>query len=215
MLDEIEKKFLPKPETLKYLHEEILNLTPKFISQGYLNTKNNNITITLINKTLTITTPFKSFEYTLNDNEADKLSSLCVSQEGKFEFHTSNTNIARIRIFGDIGLVTFKGEQIGITKPEIEFSIPLIDANELINLCDSSLTKNRYELKAVLIDSPENEAKWEIDVFENLNKGLILVELEMPSEDTLFEKPIWLGQEVSTDIRYANSNLSIKPFTKW
>ena len=74
---------------------------------------------------------------------------------------------------------------------------------------DCTEEKTRYKIPA------GNGLTWEIDEFHGVNEGLIVAEIEVPSEDTSFEKPDWLGEEVSSDPRYFNSNLVSHPYTTW
>ena len=92
---------------------------------------------------------------------------------------------------------------------EFEYHIPRGDAEQLLKFCEGCIIqKIRY---TVLHEG----LTWEIDEFLGDNKGLIVAEIELDSEDQVFEKPSWLGQEVTADSRYANSNLALNPFNKW
>jgi adenylate cyclase len=117
----------------------------------------------------------------------------------------------RIRIKGEKGFLTIKGKsnETGTTRLEWEKEIPLNEAEQLLALCESGvIDKIRYEV-------PIGNHFYEVDVFSNENQGLIIAEIELQSENEWFEKPNWLGQEVTTDKRYYNSYLSNNPFTKW
>lgn len=117
----------------------------------------------------------------------------------------------RIRIKGDKGYITIKGKsnESGISRYEWEKEIPLNEAHELLTLCESGIIdKTRYE---VIYD----KRTFEIDEFYGENVGLTLAELELESETASFSKPDWLGQEVTGDKRYYNSNLSQYPFKHW
>lgn len=115
----------------------------------------------------------------------------------------------RVRIRGDRGILTIKGRGAGISRPEFEYDIPHDEALVLLALCEQPLIeKVRYEVK-------RGDHLWEIDVFEGVNEGLILAEIELGAEDEVFERPDWLGTEVSDDRRYFNSSLVRKPFTSW
>ena len=117
----------------------------------------------------------------------------------------------RIRIKGNKGFITIKGksDENGLSRFEWEKEITTDDAVQLLRLCDVGvIDKIRYEV--------EFEGKtFEVDVFEGENEGLVLAELELHSEDELFAKPVWLGDEVTGDKRYYNSYLSQHPFTIW
>lgn len=117
----------------------------------------------------------------------------------------------RIRTKSDKGYITIKGigNDGNVSRFEWEKEIPVDEANALLQLCKKSvIIKVRYE---VLF---ENHV-FEIDIFEGNNKGLIIVELELQSENEVFEKPVWLGEEVTTDNRYFNSYISQKPHLEW
>jgi len=123
---------------------------------------------------------------------------------------TVKERTVRVRVAGDQGYVTIKGITIGDTRPEYEYEIPLADANEMIDkLCERPfIEKTRYRI-------PQGEVVFEVDEFEGVNHGLIVAEVELKSEDQKFDKPGWLGDEVSNDPRYFNANLVAKPFTTW
>ncbi len=115
----------------------------------------------------------------------------------------------RVRIKGRRGYLTVKGKNEGISRKEFEYEIPLEDAEELLKLSESSiLEKRRYQ------ETVEGHI-WEVDVFFGENEGLFLAEIELQYENESFKKPEWLGEEVSEDSRYYNSNLSRQPYRKW
>lgn len=115
----------------------------------------------------------------------------------------------RVRVCGTSAFLTIKGKAVGISRLEIEYPIPLVDASALLELCHRPLIeKVRYEI-------PEGTLTWEVDVFTAENEGLMIAEIELPDESTPFTKPAWLGKEVTTDSRYSNSSLCVKPFRTW
>jgi adenylate cyclase len=115
----------------------------------------------------------------------------------------------RIRIAGDSGYLTIKGESKGMSRKEFEYKIPLEDAGELLQLSITAVIEKKRSRIAW-------EGKtWEVDEFEGKNKGLILAEIELKSEDEKFAVPPWIGEEVTGDIRYFNSYLSQKPYGEW
>ncbi len=115
----------------------------------------------------------------------------------------------RVRISDDRAFMTVKGRTSGISRVEVEFEISLDHAHDLLELCSKPLIeKTRYEIWHAGM-------KWEVDEFHGENAGLIVAEIELPSEETLFEKPSWCGEEVSHDFRYANSYLSQHSFAAW
>ncbi|WP_026765734.1 CYTH domain-containing protein [Selenomonas ruminantium] len=115
----------------------------------------------------------------------------------------------RVRIKGDKGYLTIKGKNQGISRAEFEYEIPLADAEELLKLAEQPiLSKVRY------LEQHGNRL-WEIDVFAGENQGLVVAEVELPDEGADFSRPVWLGQEVSGDVRYYNANLIKNPFSLW
>ena len=119
--------------------------------------------------------------------------------------------IVRVRIKGDKGFITIKGisNSSGASRFEWEKEIPVQDVLELLALCEPGvIDKTRYLVKA-------GEFTFEVDVFHGDNQGLTIAEVELPSEDTAFERPAWLGMEVTGDVRYYNSEIMRHPFKDW
>lgn len=117
----------------------------------------------------------------------------------------------RVRIKGDTGYLTIKGKsnETGLSRFEWEKEIPLEEAKALLLLCEKGIIeKNRYEV-------PVGKHLFEVDEFFGENEGLLLAEVELQSESEFFEKPHWLGDEVTQDQRYYNSYLSKNSFTSW
>jgi len=115
----------------------------------------------------------------------------------------------RVRIKGEKGFLTVKGKTVNASRLEFEYEIPKSDALQLLKLCERPIIeKIRYEV-------PLNGNVWEIDEFEGINKGLIMAEVELESENQAFIRPDWIGEEVTSDIRYYNSNLIAYPFSEW
>ncbi len=123
--------------------------------------------------------------------------------------NTDPSKTVRVRQKGEQGFLTIKGKQVGITKPEYEYEIPIEDVNHMMLMCDVKLEKIRFEISA------GNGLTWEVDVFKGFNTGLIIAEIELPNENTTFEIPQWLGKDVSEDLRFANSNLARHPYQNW
>ncbi|MED5238071.1 MAG: CYTH domain-containing protein [Pseudomonadota bacterium] len=123
--------------------------------------------------------------------------------------HDKNATV-RVRIAGDSAWLTIKGKTEGATRSEFEYPVPVEDANAMLNeLCGQGvIDKTRYRL-------PQGDLCWEIDVFHGDNEGLIVAEIELPSEDTTFDRPDWLGEEVTGEVRYYNSALSSTPYKHW
>lgn|SRR5690606_33134285 len=117
----------------------------------------------------------------------------------------------RVRIKGDKGFITVKGlsSADGLSRFEWEKEILVKDAEALLLLCeDFVIDKTRYMI-------PFNDVIFEVDVFEGVNKGLIIAEVELQSTDQQFEKPNWLADELTGDERFYNAYLSNHPFTTW
>ncbi|MBI9020104.1 MAG: CYTH domain-containing protein [Verrucomicrobia bacterium] len=116
----------------------------------------------------------------------------------------------RVRRAADRGFLTLKGPTEGISRSEMEYEIPAEEADFMLkNFCGGRIvSKMRYLL-------PFNGNTWEIDEFSGKNAGLILAEIELETEGQPFEKPAWIGEEVSHDPRYFNAALALNPFLSW
>jgi adenylate cyclase len=117
----------------------------------------------------------------------------------------------RVRIKGNKGFLTIKGigNASGMSRFEWEKEIPVDEAKQLLNLCESGkIEKTRFDIKV-------GKYIFEVDEFFGDNEGLIIAEIELSSENEIFEKPDWLGEEVTNDERYYNAYLSRNPFKKW
>ena len=116
----------------------------------------------------------------------------------------------RVRTVGYRGFITVKGPTVGLTRMEFEYEIPYEDAMTMLDhLAEKPLIeKKRYRIT-------QGDVLWEVDEFFGANEGLIVAEVELTSEDQVFEKPEWVGEEVSGDPRYFNSMLIHHPFTTW
>ncbi|MBD2461630.1 CYTH domain-containing protein [Oscillatoria sp. FACHB-1407] len=116
----------------------------------------------------------------------------------------------RVRVAGDRAYITIKGKSSGIARSEYEYEIPLGDAIEMLeNLCDRPLIEKiryRIDYQGLL---------WEVDEFMGENHGLIMAEVELADVDQSVVLPEWIGEEVSADPRYYNSNLAKHPFQSW
>lgn len=129
--------------------------------------------------------------------------------QGYLNSHPERT--VRVRIKGEIGFVTIKGKgnETGMSRFEWETEIALADAKNLIQLCENGvIDKIRYEVEV-------GNHTYEVDEFFGDNEGLVVAEIELKSEEETFEKPNWLGQEVTNDERYYNAYLSNNPFKNW
>lgn len=119
------------------------------------------------------------------------------------------TGVVRVRVSGSSAELTVKGRTHGISRSEFEYAIPVEDGRAMLELCSGEIIhKTRYTLEAL-------GQRWEIDVFQGSNRGLVVAEIELESEAQVFERPDWLGEEVSSDPRYRNSSLSIDPYRRW
>jgi len=123
---------------------------------------------------------------------------------------TQGHRTVRVRIAGPTGYLTLKGPVQGLSRPEFEYEIPVDEARDILEtLCDRPfVAKTRYKI-------PVGDFVWEVDEFEGDNAGLILAEVELRSEEQSFERPSWIGQEVTGDRRYYNSYLVQNPFQSW
>ncbi|MBT8374143.1 MAG: CYTH domain-containing protein [Deltaproteobacteria bacterium] len=124
--------------------------------------------------------------------------------------NSTKERTVRVRTIDDSGYLTIKGPSKGATRVEYEYDIPEKDATAMLDdLCERPIIeKNRYKIDfAGLI--------WEVDEFFGENRGLVVAEVELESEGQRFEKPDWIGDEVTGDPKYFNSNLVINPYIKW
>ena len=116
----------------------------------------------------------------------------------------------RVRIAGERAWLTVKGLTKGISRNEFEYEIPLADASQMLDemAVGGVLAKFRYTFKYDL-------NTWEIDEFLEDNLGLIVAEIELEYQDQIIQLPPWIGEEVSGDSRYFNSNLIRNPYKNW
>jgi adenylate cyclase len=129
-------------------------------------------------------------------------------RQGYLSSHTER--VVRVRIEGDRAVMTIKGRNVGATRGEWEYEIPMADAVELLDgLCEQPLIE-KYRRR---IDFAGNV--WEVDEFLGANAGLVVAEIELGSEDQVFDKPEWVAEEVTDDLRYLNSSLIKHPFSAW
>lgn len=146
--------------------------------------------------------------------------------EGEFRNQAYNSNrikqgyiasgkgrTVRVRIRDEKGYLTIKGPsgKEGITRYEFEKEISLKDAEDLMLICEPGIIdKTRY-----LVKSPDGKHTFEVDEFYGDNEGLIMAEVELGSEDEPFEKPSFIGREVTGDRRYYNSHMRTYPYKMW
>ena len=115
----------------------------------------------------------------------------------------------RVRLSGGKAYLTIKGIARGTARAEFEYEVPPADAEQLMNLCEGPIIqKIRYTLEY-------KGFTWEVDEFLGENEGLVVAEIELQAEDQQFERPAWLGREVTEDPRFFNSNLVTNPYCNW
>ncbi|MGY5451359.1 CYTH domain-containing protein [Agarivorans sp. MS3-6] len=125
--------------------------------------------------------------------------------------NSDKSRTVRVRISGDMAFLTIKGKSndSGLSRFEWEQAIAQTDAEQLLTLCEPGrIDKVRYLV-------PVGKHTYEVDVFAGDNQGLVLAEVELLDEQELFEKPSWLGAEVTGNRQYYNSMLSKNPFINW
>ncbi|MFD0931549.1 CYTH domain-containing protein [Psychroflexus salinarum] len=125
--------------------------------------------------------------------------------------NSNKLRTVRIRITDDKGFLTIKGKSSvsGLSRLEWETEISKAEAKPLLLLCEpGQIEKTRFYINV-------GEHIFEVDEFYGENQGLIVAEVELSSEDEVFEKPDWLGKEVTGDVKYYNSMLSKQPYSKW
>ena len=116
----------------------------------------------------------------------------------------------RVRTKGSKAYLTIKGAAVGLARAEFEYEVPWADAEAMLgSVCRAGkVIKTRYEIK-------RGGHVWEVDVFEGETAGLVVAEIELGAEDEAFERPDWLGEEVSQDARYLNARLAVEPYSGW
>jgi len=124
--------------------------------------------------------------------------------------NSAKERTVRVRTTDDKAYLTIKGITVGATRAEYEYEIPYDEGKTMLDsLAEKPLIeKRRYKI-------PAGDLTWEIDEFLGDNTGLIVAEVELKSEDQAFTRPVWLGDEVTSDPRYYNANLIKNPFTCW
>jgi len=123
--------------------------------------------------------------------------------------NSQKERVVRARTMGDRAALTVKGITVGATRLEFEYDIPFDDATQLLDLCEQPIIeKTRYKIAI-------GDLIWEVDEFHGVNEGLTVAECELESEDQAIDKPAWVGDEVTGDPRYFNSNLIASPYTTW
>ena len=117
----------------------------------------------------------------------------------------------RVRVKGEKGFITVKGigNESGASRYEWEKEIPVDEVRELLKICEPGvIDKTRYLVK-------NGDYTFEVDEFYGDNDGLTVAEIELPDEQAQFERPAWLGDEVTGDVRFYNSMLMKNPYKNW
>ena len=115
----------------------------------------------------------------------------------------------RVRISGAKAFLTIKGVSTGATRAEFEYEIPVVDAEQLLRLCEGPLIeKTRHEVAFAGMT-------WEVDEFQGANEGLVVAEIELETAGQTFVQPPWVGPEVTADARHFNSSLAVRPYKSW
>jgi len=124
--------------------------------------------------------------------------------------NSAKERTVRVRTIDDKGFLTIKGITTGATRVEYEYEIPHAECTAMLDdLAEKPIIeKKRYKIAL-------GGFVWEVDEFLGVNQGLVVAEIELASEDQQFEKPSWVGEEVTGDPRYFNSNLVSNPYTSW
>lgn len=115
----------------------------------------------------------------------------------------------RVRIAGDAAFLNLKSRELGSTRQEFDYPIPVADAEALLALCvGGRIDKVRHYVQ-------HEGHTWEVDEFAGDNAGLVVAELELASADEAFARPDWLGREVTKELRYYNLALAERPYSRW
>ncbi len=146
-------------------------------------------------------------------NDVGGRASVRVRLEGRGEGAADESHVSR-QGGPWVGVLNIKASVVGAARAEYEYEIPPADAEELLkNLCAGLILKTRYYVPA---ESGAHEPLiWEIDVFEGDNAGLVVAEIELPSEEQTFVTPEWLGREVTAERAYYNHALASRPYRDW
>ena len=149
----------------------------------------------------------------LVEGEDFKREAYAVSHIQQGYIGTKPGRTVRIRIRDERAYITIKGPagKEGLSRYEFETEIPVADARDLLLLCEPGfIDKHRY-----LVKSPDGKHVWEVDEFHGDNDGLVMAEIELGSETESFEKPHFIGKEVTGDRRYYNGHLRANPYKLW
>ncbi len=148
-------------------------------------------------------------KFLLRNNDWQALEHTSAYYQQAYFCNTAKVSV-RIRMSNAKAWVSFKSTTLEISRFEYEYEVPLNEAKQMMDEFSegSIISKTRYFV-------PVESHIWEIDVFEGDNQGLVVAEIELQHTDEDFFKPAWIGEEVSKDMRYFNSNLVTYPFKDW
>ena len=151
-------------------------------------------------------------KYLVKNNEWKSFAKGTLYRQGYI--HSDESRAIRVRIIGDKGILTIKGATmktlLGASRLEFEYEIPIDEASQMLDeLCGGGIIE-KYRFKI-----PVGDLIWEVDEFLGDNEGLVVAEVELESEAQSITMPDWIGEEVTKDVRYFNSNLSKKPYKNW
>jgi adenylate cyclase len=118
--------------------------------------------------------------------------------------------VVRVRVEGGQAMLTIKSRNVGASRGEWEYPIPIEDAQLLLDAVCEQPVIEKFR-RRILHDG----MTWEVDQFLGANQGLVVAEIELVAEDQAFSKPDWIGAEVTADARYYNANLIRHPFSSW
>ena len=134
----------------------------------------------------------------------------CAERYAQGYLCSDRNRTVRVRTVGDKGFLTVKGRGSGIAHPEYEYEIPYNEARTMLDELAEKPVIDKTRTKI-----PFAGFVWEVDEFFGDNEGLVMAEIELPSVDASFEKPEWIGEEVTGDPRYYNSMLARNPYKNW
>lgn len=146
----------------------------------------------------------------LDDSWRDAARGSAFYRQGYLNNEAETRCSVRVRTSGDCAWLNIKGVTIGAQRREFDYAIPVQDAHVMLDTLSRKplIEKHRY-----FVDVGSHT--WEIDVFEGDSAGLVVAEIELRSPDEAFEKPAWLGREVTDDVRYYNTSLITHPYKDW
>jgi adenylate cyclase len=143
-----------------------------------------------------------------SDSWRSQVSRQCVMRQGYLAGEGARSSM-RVRLEDDEAHLNIKAAVIGSARAEYDYVIPADDAREILRtLCIGRLEKTRHYVE-------QGELTWEIDEFIGDNAGLVVAEIELTSVNQVFERPDWVGREVTDDRRYYNHHLALHPYSTW